>query len=37
MKRRDDVKELGGEWKAIVEWILTKQGGKLKTGCIWFG
>jgi hypothetical protein len=35
MKGRDHSKDLGVDGKIIFEWMLGKEGGKVRTGFIW--
>jgi hypothetical protein len=35
LKQRDHLEDLGVYERIISEWILGKQGGKVRTGCIW--
>jgi hypothetical protein len=34
IKERDEVDDLGVNWKIMLEWILGEMGGKVWTGCI---
>jgi hypothetical protein len=35
LKGRDHSEDLSIDGKIILEWIFEKQGGKVRTGCIW--
>jgi hypothetical protein len=36
LKERGHLKDVGLDGRIILQWILEKQGGKLRTGFIWF-